>query len=57
MLETIREYAAERLEEDPEFAVAARRAHATYFADFTQRQWERLTGDSREAALGEMEFD
>ena len=57
MLETIREYAAERLEEDPEFAVAARRAHATYFADFTQRQWERLTGDSREAALGEMECD
>ena len=57
MLETIREYAAERLEEDPEFVVAARRAHATYFADFTQRQWERLTGDSREAALGEMECD
>ena len=30
MLETIREYAAERLEEDPEFGAAARRAHATY---------------------------
>ena len=57
MLETIREYAAERLEEDPEFGAAARRAHATYFADFTQRQWERLTGHGREAALGEMESD
>ncbi len=57
MLETIREYAKERLEEDPEFSAAARRAHATYYADFTQRQWERLTGDGREAALGEMESD
>ena len=29
---------------------AARRAHAIYYADFTQRQWERLTGEGREAA-------
>src|SRR4029077_1406492 len=57
MLETIREYAAERLEEDPELGVAARRAHATYYANFTQRQWARLTGDGREAALDEMECD
>ena len=57
MLETIREYAAERLEEDPDFSAAVRRAHATYFADFTQRQWERLAGDGREAALAEIESD
>jgi predicted ATPase len=57
MLETIREYAAERLEEDREFSAAARRAHAIYFADFTQRQWERLTGYQREAALAEIESD
>ncbi len=57
MLETIREYAAERLEEDPEFSAAARRAHASYFADFTQRQWERLIGSERETALREMESD
>jgi tetratricopeptide (TPR) repeat protein len=57
MLETIREYAAERLEEDTEFSAAARRVHATYFADFTQRKWERLTGYGREVALGEMEAD
>lgn len=57
MLETIREYAAERLEEDAEFSAAARRAHAVYFADFTQRQWERLTGYGREAALGDIESD
>jgi predicted ATPase/class 3 adenylate cyclase len=57
MLETIREYATERLEEDHEFSAAARRAHAAYFADFTQRQWERLNGHGREAALEEMESD
>jgi tetratricopeptide (TPR) repeat protein len=57
MLETIREYAAERLEQDPEFSAAVRSAHATYFADFTQRQRERLTGYGREAALGELESD
>ena len=44
MLETIKEYAAERLEELPEFAAAARRAHAAYFADFAKRQWQHLTG-------------
>ncbi len=54
MLETIREYAAERLAEDPEYRSVVRRAHAAYFADFTQRQWERLTGDEREAALAEL---
>lgn len=57
MLETIREYAAERLEQDPEFSAAARRVHATYFADFTRRQWERLIGDGQEAAIREMETD
>ena len=40
MLATIREYATERLHDDPEFDAAARRAHAAYFADFARRQWE-----------------
>jgi predicted ATPase/class 3 adenylate cyclase len=57
MLETIREYAAERLEELPEFAAAARRAHAAYFADFAKRQWQHLTGQRREAALAAMTAD
>ena len=57
MLETIREYAAERLEQDSEFSAAARRAHASYYADFTQHQWERLTGNEREAALIELESE
>jgi predicted ATPase/class 3 adenylate cyclase len=51
MLATIREYAAERLRARPEFDVAARRAHAAYFADFARGQWERVAGDGREAAL------
>jgi predicted ATPase len=57
MLETIREFAIERLDENIEFRAAARRAHAAYYADFTQRQWERLTGSGREAALVELTSD
>jgi predicted ATPase len=57
MLETIREYATERLDQDPEFGTAAHQAHAIYFAEFAQRQWKRLSGDGREAALREMESD
>ncbi|RPJ36469.1 MAG: hypothetical protein EHM21_19140 [Chloroflexi bacterium] len=57
MLETIREYAEGRLEEDPEFSAAARRAHATYFVDFIQHEWAQLTGADREAALKEIEAD
>jgi len=54
MLETVREYAAECLEAEPEFSAASRRAHAAYFADFAQRQWARLSGGEREAALRDM---
>src|SRR5439155_1565789 len=57
MLETIREYAGERREEDAQWDAAARSAHAAYFADFTEHRWERLTGEGREAALEEMEAD
>jgi predicted ATPase/class 3 adenylate cyclase len=57
MLETIREYAAERLDDTPELGAAARRAHAAYFADFAQRQWEHLTGQRREQALAAMTAD
>jgi predicted ATPase len=57
MLETIREYATERLEQHSEFSTEAHQAHAIYFAHFAQRQWERLGGDDREAALWEMESD
>ena len=57
MLETIREFATEKLDEDPELRAAARRAHATFYADFTERQWERLTSHNREVALVELVSD
>jgi predicted ATPase/class 3 adenylate cyclase len=57
MLETIREYAAERLDDQPELAASARRAHAAYFADFARRQWEHLTGRRRGPALAAMTID
>jgi predicted ATPase/class 3 adenylate cyclase len=54
MLETIREYAAERLEDAPELAAAARQAHAEYFAAFAHRRRDRLHDLEREAALEEL---
>jgi tetratricopeptide (TPR) repeat protein len=57
MLETIREYAAERLQADAEFSAAVRRAHANYFADFTRRQSARLSGHERTTALEELAAD
>lgn len=57
MLETIREYANSRLEENQEFSEAAHRAHAIYYADLTGSQLERLTGDGREAALTKLAAD
>ena len=57
MLETLREFATARLDEDPELGAAARRAHAAHFADWTKHQWDRLTGDEREAASKQMVGD
>jgi predicted ATPase/class 3 adenylate cyclase len=54
MLETIREYAAERLAEEPELSSSAGRAHAEYFADFAQSRRGRLYGHEREDALDEL---
>ena len=55
MLETIREYATEKLAQDPKFNATASRGHAIYFADFSQLQWKRLTSDERVEALKEFE--
>ncbi len=57
MLETIREYAAERLEEQPGFAVSARRTHALYYADLTKSLQKQLTGRTRESTLKLFESD
>jgi predicted ATPase len=57
LLQTIREFAAARLHQDSELSAACRRAHSEHFADWTQRQWERLTGDARDAASEQMVGD
>jgi len=57
MLETIREYASEKLGEDPEFKAAAFQKHAQFFADFAHQQWKLLSGNNRENALREFESE
>jgi predicted ATPase/class 3 adenylate cyclase len=57
MLETIKAYATERLEDQPELSAATQRAHAAYFADFAQQQWDQLIGPGRELALTAMATD
>jgi predicted ATPase/class 3 adenylate cyclase len=57
MLETIREFAAARLDENAELRADARRAHARYFADYTKSEWANLTGEGRDAALERLTAD
>lgn len=57
MLETIREYAAARLNEKTEFSSAVQRAHAAFFAEFSQSQLAPLMGNGREIALKKLSAD
>ena len=57
MLETICEFAADRLSQRPELDARVRRAHATHFADEARRLRPALTGSDREAALEAMTAD
>jgi predicted ATPase/class 3 adenylate cyclase len=57
MLETIKEFAAERLGADDAVRADVRLAHATYYADLTQGLWDRLSGAGRDAALLELVVD
>jgi predicted ATPase len=54
MLDTIREYAAERLDAEPELRTAARRSHAEYFASFAQARHDDLHGPGRDGALADL---
>ncbi len=56
MLQTIREYAAERLG-DGEDARAIRLAHAEHFADLVAQVQSRLSGPSREAELDRLDVE
>ena len=57
MLETIREFAAERLGDNPDLRDGALRAHAEYFADWTMHQCEQLAGEERAVASERMAVD
>src|SRR5262249_42734766 len=57
MLETIREFAAARLDEDAALRTAVQHAHAGYFADFTKSEWKNLTGAGRDSALHRLTVD
>jgi predicted ATPase/class 3 adenylate cyclase len=57
MLETIREFAADRLNSQPGFAAEARRAHAIHYADLARRLRPDLMGPARETALAAMVAD
>ena len=54
MLETIRDYAAARLEQDPALGVDAREAHAEFFSDLAAGTRDRLTGRERDRALDDL---
>jgi predicted ATPase len=56
LLETIREYAAERLEECGEVE-ATRRRHATYFLDLAEEAEPELTGPRQAAWLNRLEAE
>ncbi len=51
MLETIREFAGDRLGRRPDLAARARRAHATHYTELARRLRTELTGGRREVAL------
>ena len=57
MLETIRGYATERLDESPQRRDAVRRAHAEHFAELAHDRRDRLSGGDRAAVLAELEAD
>jgi len=56
MLETIREYAGERLDAEPD-AGEVRRRHARYFLDLAQRARPELTGPDQVRWLGSLEAE
>ena len=54
ILETIREFAADRLAEDPSLSSTGRRAHAEYFAAYAHARRGGHQGPGRESAIDEL---
>ncbi len=57
MLETIRAFAIDRLEQRPGAAAVARQAHATFYAEAARRMRAEVTGARREVALTALTTD
>ena len=57
MLQTIHEFAADRLDQRPDLASRARHAHATHYTDVARRLRAALTGAGREVALETLAAD
>jgi predicted ATPase/class 3 adenylate cyclase len=55
MLGTIREYAAERLQEEPGLDIGVRQAHAAHYSDLAHGSRDRLYGPERENTLADLE--
>jgi predicted ATPase/class 3 adenylate cyclase len=57
ILETIREYAAERLDSDGESVAVTRRNHAVYFSEFSRRTWDQFPLVGRAATVATLTAD
>src|ERR671910_473725 len=57
MLETIRSYAAEQLDAEPDFAEAVHRAHAKHYTELAIALREQLARTDREQVLGVLEVE
>jgi predicted ATPase/class 3 adenylate cyclase len=57
MLETIREFAGERLVERPDLAEAGRRAHAMYFTTYAKGKLAEAVGQAGEPALSALALE
>jgi predicted ATPase len=57
MLQTVREYALDRLSADPDFAKRAEEAHAVYYSEYTQSLADLLAGPDRQKTLDRMSVE
>src|SRR5215207_7198501 len=57
MLQTIRSYAAEQLDAEPDFADAVRRAHAEHYTELAVALREQLVRTDREQVLAALEVE
>ncbi|MBA2719941.1 MAG: AAA family ATPase [Chloroflexi bacterium] len=57
MLETIREFAAERIHDRPEFAAAARDRHARYFAQLAATASSAVAATDRDQAADDLDLE